>query len=91
MNSLQRIKRAGGGPIVPRAVRAEIVNRARITYHVAEEESTYTAKQKSKICPGVAPPDLPHQGVGVTGGEGRGREERTDDVTDGGKDQTWII
>ena len=80
-------------------MRAEIVSRTRISYRVAEEESTYntyinphTAKQKSKICPGVKhPPDLPLRGVWVTGGEGRNREERTYDVTDGGKDQKWII
>ena len=47
----------------------------------------HTPKQKSKHCPGVTLPDLPLQGVEVTGGEERDREARTDDVTDGGKDQ----
>ena len=84
-------KRAEVGPIVPRAMRAEIVYRTSINYHVAEEElNPHTAKQKSKMCPVVLQlPDLPLQGVEVTGGEGRDHEERTDDATDGEQDQKW--
>ena len=46
----------------------------------------HTAKQKSKFCPGETPLDFQLQGRDVTG-EGREWEERTDDVTDRGKDQ----
>ena len=88
MNSLQRIS-AEVGPIVLRAMRAEIVHRTRISYHVAEEESTYTAKQKN-LSRGNTP-DLPLKGVEMTEEEGREREGRTYDVTDGGKDQKWNI
>ena len=35
--------------------------------------------------------DLPLKGVEMTEEEGREREGRTCDVTDGGKDQKWII
>ena len=51
-------------------------------------------KQKSKICPGVKPPDLPLQGVESNRRQrrrGRDCEERTDGVTDREKDQKWII
>ena len=46
-------KREEVGLIVPRAMRAEIVHRTRVSYHVAEEESTEI--QKSKTCAGVIP------------------------------------
>ena len=36
-------------------------------------------------------PDLPLKGVEMTEQEGREREGRTYDVTDGGKDQKWNI
>ena len=69
-------------------MRAEIVHRTRISYHVAEEESTYS--KHLKFFKGNTP-DLPLKGVATTEEEGREREGRTYDVTDGGKDQKWNI
>ena len=57
------------------------------------KRNPYTAKQKSTICPKSRPntPDLPLKGLEVTEEEGREREGRADDVTDGGNDQKWTI
>ena len=81
MNSLQRIKRAEVGPIVPRVVRTEIVQKTRISYHVAEEESTYSKAEIWNLSRGNTP-ELPLKEVKVTEEEGREREERTDELTD---------
>ena len=45
----------------------------------------HKAKQKSKICPGVTPPDILLQGSGGDRRRGKKWEGRTDDVTDIGK------
>lgn len=72
------------GPIyiVPRAMRAEIVHRTRISnYDVAEEESKYSKAKIQNLS--RARVLLPR--ISRVLEETREREERTDDVTDGGK------
>ena len=41
--------------MVPRAMRAEIVHRTIISYHVAEEESTYSKAEISNLSTGITP------------------------------------
>ena len=82
------------GPINPRAMRAEILKKTRINDHVAEDKPLLTYIQQSrnlKFVRGYNTPGSPAHGVAVTGVEERDREERTDDVTDGGNDQKLNI
>ena len=68
-------------------MRSEIVHRTKISYHVAEEESTYSKAEIKNLSRGNTT-DLPFKGVEMTEEEGREREGRTvwtDDVMDGGK------
>ena len=65
-------------------MRAEIVHKTRISYHVAEEESTYSKAEIYILSKGNIP-DLPLKGLEVTEEEGSDCEGRADDVTDGEK------
>ena len=67
-------KRAEVGPIIPRAVRAEIVHVTRINYHVAEEEPLFAHIQQSrnlKVFRGNTP-GSPASGSGSNRRRGKG-------------------
>ena len=63
-------------------MRAELVHRTRIGYHVAEKDSTYSNKAEIQNSSSGNTPDLPLKRVEMTE-QGREREGRTYDVTDG--------
>ena len=77
-------KRVVIGPLVPRAMRAEIVHRTRINYHVAKEEPLLTHIQQSRNLNFVQgnTPGFPTSGSGSN----RKKWKRTQR-----KDQKWNI
>ena len=85
MNSLQQIS-------VRKSIYAHgnIVHRTSISYRVVDEEFTYSKAEIYNLSKDNTP-DLPLNGLEVIEKEGREREGRADDVTDGVKDQKWNI
>ena len=85
MNSLQQIS-------VRKSIYAHgnIVHRTSISYRVVDEEFTYSKAEIYNLSKDNTP-DLPLNGLEVIEKEGREREGRADDVTDGRKDQKWNI